>query len=1079
MVPITRSVFRLISTRAAKSRLIISPDDYIANSSVLQTWVDWSSRQRPGTPLLPPRNLAFKGELDGSSVLTLADVLRSPLQKVAEVFEGSSPKSLSKLASAPLTIGNQSLTFSRAITDSTEAQRSVLQLLDSWYTHWWIGKSNQETLEAHRRLLRAACVSIILSKGRLKNENAIVLERLRNAKVVLPRLWAPAWRTFAISQNRIPEVPKKTGTKSLEISRKIKAQEFRTKYQSAVKEAQAYEQILVALTRLEANERSVQPTASQEQGKLHGENIIAKITAQLPQELQATFARRIQGTLPTSYAQLTAAFNSTIVIQQGYDFFAEVEAIEEDEYPPFTTNPPGSTAPIVSAVGIGDLIVAREKLLRYEAHEIAHIENVLRGETRLRHHETLHRTELTSEVEEIREKTTEKDLQTTDRFELQSMSQETISREFSLDAGVNTSGTYGLTSVETSLNAGFATSESKSRSDTINLAKEVIAKTSERTFERARQLRRLITIDEIKEINKHEFSNGLQPSGTTPQTNSPVDISGIYKWVEKVHEVELRHYGARLMLEFIIPEPAMTLHEHHRKNVKKKSLPKFNVRPTDINEISYLFLARKYRADVSPPPPIIKTNSYNWTSASSESADQWGEVSFSGMVECPSGYEPNFGTLSLSLLTYIKLQSIVGQPHIMSAEPKHALVNFRVMAGGRVLADRGLASDLPGATAGEYSATWTFGLTDYPGPWVSGVPVNGWVHGAGDNTVACQAVIRFVRSNDEYRRWQLDTWAALREGYDQLNMELQRESQRKEIFPTLGRSMTDKPAAEYRKIEREELQKWSIKALSGNGIDLNLVELFSSREEPHLDLSHRYAPQVSFFQNAFEWKHMSYLLFPYFWARRESWQLRLDSESNDPQHRSFLSAGSAKVVVPVKGGYEELVLRYLEQDPESHPSALERIQAAQQAAQTADNDAETENSVPRVFDDLWIELMETTQDDLARGIGYLSVEHGSPQVHILQMDNEEVSPTHDLNWKPNLEDLGRELFIRGTTYTVTAFSEDRQSVTVNPVYHGDSSPREPYAIGSKPFGAPWTVNLPTSLVILESNASRLDVNAST
>jgi hypothetical protein len=96
-------------------------------------------------------------------------------------------------------------------------------------------------------------------------------------------------------------------------------------------------------------------------------------------------------------------------------------------------------------------VVARETLVGYQAREIAHIENILPGEEKLRKHERVDTREEVVEVETLRETEKEHDSQTTDRFELQNQSQSAIQENFTAKAGVNTSGQYGLTKVETSL----------------------------------------------------------------------------------------------------------------------------------------------------------------------------------------------------------------------------------------------------------------------------------------------------------------------------------------------------------------------------------------------------------------------------------------------------------------------------------------------------------------------------------------------------------------------------------------------------------------------------------------------------
>ncbi|MBT8457938.1 MAG: DUF3597 family protein [Rhodobacteraceae bacterium] len=69
---------------------------------------------------------------------------------------------------------------------------------------------------------------------------------------------------------------------------------------------------------------------------------------------------------------------------------------------------------------------------------------------------------------------------------------------------------------------------------------------------------------------------------------------------------------------------------------------------------------------------------------------------------------------------------------------------------------------------------------------------------------------------------------------------------------------------------------------------------------------------VQFFEQAFEWHNMAWLLYPYFWAKHSRQHMKLLAEDPDPKMRDFLSAGAARVVVPVPEVYEDAVLNFFE-----------------------------------------------------------------------------------------------------------------------------------------------------------------------
>jgi hypothetical protein len=70
---------------------------------------------------------------------------------------------------------------------------------------------------------------------------------------------------------------------------------------------------------------------------------------------------------------------------------------------------------------------------------------------------------------------------------------------------------------------------------------------------------------------------------------------------------------------------------------------------------------------------------------------------------------------------------------------------------------------------------------------------------------------------------------------------------------------------------------------------------------------------IRWFEQAFDWENTAYMSYPYFWARRNTWvgRLNLTTAADDPLFASFLAAGYARVVVPVRSGFECAVQVYL------------------------------------------------------------------------------------------------------------------------------------------------------------------------
>ena len=82
--------------------------------------------------------------------------------------------------------------------------------------------------------------------------------------------------------------------------------------------------------------------------------------------------------------------------------------------------------------------------------------------------------------------------------------------------------------------------------------------------------------------------------------------------------------------------------------------------------------------------------------------------------------------------------------------------------------------------------------------------------------------------------------------------------------------------------------------------------------QPNLSRTAEQMPYVRFFEQAFEWEHITYTFYPYFWGWKQAWNKRMLLDDNDPHFADFLRAGAARVVFPVRPGFEEAVAHYLE-----------------------------------------------------------------------------------------------------------------------------------------------------------------------
>jgi hypothetical protein len=109
-----------------------------------------------------------------------------------------------------------------------------------------------------------------------------------------------------------------------------------------------------------------------------------------------------------------------------------------------------------------------------------------------------------------------------------------------------------------------------------------------------------------------------------------------------------------------------------------------------------------------------------------------------------------------------------------------------------------------------------------------------------------------------------------------------------------------------------ELKKHCISVLTQQWYDA--FDATKDGEPPLFDVLEAAAEgsYIRLFEQSFEWDQAQWVFYPYFWARKITWVERFLKQDIDPEFLEFLRAGSARVVVPVRPGFELAVAHFLE-----------------------------------------------------------------------------------------------------------------------------------------------------------------------
>jgi hypothetical protein len=154
------------------------------------------------------------------------------------------------------------------------------------------------------------------------------------------------------------------------------------------------------------------------------------------------------------------------------------------------------------------------------------------------------RTEETFTTVTEEERTEERDTQTTDRFEVEKEADKTVQEDIKFDLGVNVQAQYGVVKITSDAKFGYAHSTKESDKAASKYAKDVTDRSVERVVKKVREEQIRKVINEYEETNTHKLE--AKDEHTV----------GLYRWVNKVYKAKVVNYGKRLMLEFLIPEPA-------------------------------------------------------------------------------------------------------------------------------------------------------------------------------------------------------------------------------------------------------------------------------------------------------------------------------------------------------------------------------------------------------------------------------------------------------------------------------------------------------------------------------------------
>jgi hypothetical protein len=554
---------------------------------------------------------------------------------------------------------------------------------------------------------------------------------------------------------------------------------------------------------------------------------------------------------------------------------------------------------MVKPVGVGDLLVVRQRLTRYELSDVASIENVLQKE--LKKHTTKHTliTERDTTFETETTTVTESETQTDERFALKRESQAILKEDLSVKAGLAVSYHSDTLEMKTNLDVAYERAKSDSVKISGDYARDVTLRAASKVTERvlARESRKMTEV--FEETDEHAFN--------APSQN----IVGVYQWLNKVYTAQVFNYRPRLLFDIAIPEPAAFLIDATAPPAPGGSgfvepLP-FHLRPSDLvhdnpESPNYFqkFFAQYGVTGFETPPPLSYTTVAKGISLTAPDADDRTNLLWSGELGIPSEYRP----------TGIAVNGRFNFSFPVKGDEK-AFHGMRVTVGSATFI---CSSD------GSWSGN-TAEINDPKFQQASSIPIALSTTLAYDCSVNVE--VSCVLTETALAAWKLKAHAAIVQACDQRRNEYQDAVQQQAFRPQAAAALPVANPAGLRALEQTELKKAAIQILGGWDLDKGgfgavldgpaglLPDKDRSYPRTNLSKAQQEGSHIRFFEQAFEWEKMSYFLYPYHWARPETWFDRALLDHDDPLFADFLRAGEARTVIPVRPGFETDVWYYL------------------------------------------------------------------------------------------------------------------------------------------------------------------------
>ena len=511
-------------------------------------------------------------------------------------------------------------------------------------------------------------------------------------------------------------------------------------------------------------------------------------------------------------------------------------------------------------------------------------------------------------------------------------SQVAHANQFNVNSSVSGSCGFVTASVATAFGTQDQTSQSATNSRQHSV--QTTQKASSRSIQSHKVTISTSTTTGSSSANTRMLEN---PSATDPMR---IDYFSIMrKW-----HCALYRYGLRLTYDITVPEPGAAMREIYEQiDLLQKSISDqfvFDIKHSDISadvkpgqsEPSYLVLADKYSVDAPPPPS-------------------------------PSVVLIQVGPVYLSTT-----DNVVGYPFTV---PNNYWVKSITPAGqsGNSAGD-GDPLSVIGSSVGNFSRA------SMPPDLCAG---NSFLwHQSGSLSITVFYVtsdskhsgelfftVQCVPTDTAMAQWRSTVWNAL---YNAAQTQFYAKQQQINAKITaLQDKLANVDTLTLRREENDEIMKCALRWILGNNFEFmpqNVVDLFkktsgsneqygvaftgndSGLTKNDWSIVKQNEDRINFINQAIDWDNVIYFVYSYFWDDPRSWNFIRQIQHPDATRQAFLRAGSARVVLTVRPGWELAWTYFVEFGSTSMPNPLPSHPYLTIAQQIQDYDAINYPGIP-------------------------------------------------------------------------------------------------------------------------------------